>query len=426
MNPNTHRRTILKAGAAGAAIIGMPTIASAQDVAKGKLKIGLIGCGGRGTGAAFQAMNASDDNVFWAVADVFQNRVDAAEQKLKNTYGDRAQITPGRKFVGLDAYKKLIGECDVVLIAGPPGFRPQHLRAAIEAGKHVFAEKPMAVDMAGVKSVLESAKLAKQKGVSIQHGFCWRFAPGVRAGMQQVHEGTIGDIRSVYGTYLASPPKVIMAANKRPAGMSDVEWQVMNWINFRWLSGGPLLEQAIHTVDKVGWAMNDVAPIAAVATGGRLRDDDGGNIYDHYNIAYEYPNGVFAHVGQRQFHKAHRETTDRIFGSKATFVGPGRPVIFGGAKWRYSAEKGQEQNMYQVCHNEFFAAIKEGKVINTGEYMANSTALAILGREAAYTGKRLTWDELWKSDQDLAPDDLKWDASFPVDPIPRPGSYNLA
>lgn len=411
--------------AVGAGLIAAPAVLKGQG-AKGKtLKIGLIGCGGRGTGAATQALNADENVKLWAVADAFDGQMKSALKRVEG-FGDKVEVTKERQFGGVDGFKKLIDSgVDVVLLGTPPSFRPQHLRAAVEAGKHVFAEKPMAVDMTGVKSVMESAKLAAEKNVSIQHGYCWRFAPAVRAMFEKIHAGDFGRLTGVYGTYLASPPKVIMPASARKEGWADVEWQLRNWINFDHFSGGPLLEQAVHTVDKVAWAMNDVAPVAAVASGGLIRDRDGGNIYDHYNVAYEYPDGVFAHVGQRQYRSAHNEVIDRVFCEKGMVVGPGRPTAFDKDKKRIWSYRGKNANMYQVCHNEFFSAIRAGKIINTGEYMANSTALGLLGREAAHSGKRITWDQLWKSDQDLAPDDLKLNDSFTAAPLPQPTKYKF-
>lgn len=412
--------------ATGAAMAVAPAVLSAQGVNhKDVIRVGLIGCGERGTGAATQALRADPNVKIVAMADAFAEPL-ASGLRLLGAFGARVDVPASRQFVGLDAYQKLI-DCgvDVVLLASPPGFRPQHLRAAVEGGKHVFSEKPMAVDMAGVKSVLESAKLAQQKKVSIQHGYCWRFDPAVREMYQRIHAGEWGRVVSAYGTFLSSPPKVMLPSSARQAEWSDVEWQLRNWMNFDHFSGGPLLEQAVHAVDKVAWAMNDVLPVAAVAMGGLSRDPDGGNVYDHYNVAYEYPNGVFCHIGQRHIREGHREIIDRVFCEKATVVGPSRPTAYGLDNKRIWMFRGEADNMYQVCHNELFAAIREGKVIDTGSYMANSTALGLLGREAAHSGERVTWQKLMSSTQDLAPDTLKLSDSFQPAPIPQPEKYQF-
>lgn len=427
--PSLSRRQLLVGTAATAAVAGFPNILLGQQANTAILKIGLIGCGGRGTGAAQQALSADPNVVLWAMGDAFPEAIKASKENL-GSFGAKVDVPDERQFSGLDAYQKVIDSgVDVVLLAAPPGFRPQHLRAAIEASKHVFAEKPMAVDVAGVKSVMESAKLAKEKNVAIQHGFCWRFAPGVRELYGKVTSGELGKVYAVYGTYMGSAPKPLEATATKPDGMADVEWQLRWWNNFEWTSGGPLLEQAIHTVDKVAWAMGDVAPIAAVANGGRAHRKDIGNVYDHYNIAFEYPGGVICHVGERQYIDCHTEVVDRIYCEKGTAVAPATPMVMGpdGKKraWMYRAPEGSEQNMYQVCHNEFFAALRKGEIINTGEYMANSTMLALLGREAAHTGQRVTWEDMWKSGQDQAPDTLKMGDSFAIAPVPVPGVHKL-
>ncbi len=191
-----------------------------------------------------------------------------------------------------------------------------------------------------------------------------------------------------------------------------------------------LLEQAVHTVDKIAWAMNDVAPIAAVANGGRAMRTDAGNVYDHYNIAYEYPGGVICHMGERQYPGLHSEVVDRVFCEKGTVVCPNSPMVLApdGKKriWRHRPKAGEERNMYQICHNEFFAALRKGEIINTGEYMANSTMLGLLGREAAHTGQRITWDEIWNKTQDQAPDSLALGDEFAIAPVPVPGVHKLS
>ena len=200
------------------------------------------------------------------------------------------KVEKTKMFVGLDAYQKLIDSgVDVVLLATPPGFRPQHLRAAIEANKHVFCEKPVAVDAPGVRHVLETAKMAKEKNLSLVAGFCWRYSNYIQAAFDQIHNGAIGDIVSYYGTYYTSPVKPMPPESTRPAGMSDVEWQIRNWYNFVWTCGDGLVEQAIHTVDKVAWAFKDKPPVSCVAVGGRQTPNGIGNIYDHFEVNYLYP-----------------------------------------------------------------------------------------------------------------------------------------
>lgn len=420
------RRHFLAAAGATTAIAGFPGILRAQGGNPAVLKIGLIGAGGRGTGAASQALSADPNVKLWAVGDAFPSQITQSLQYL-SSFGAKVDVPEARRFSGLDAYQQVIASgVDVVLLTTPPGFRPLHLRAAVEAGKHVFAEKPMAVDVAGVKSVVESARIAKEKGLTLQHGFCWRFAPSTREGYGKVLKGELGRAVSVYGTYMGAVPKPSTSIDQRKPEWADVEWQIRNWMGHQWLSGGPILEQAIHTVDKISWAMNDVAPIAARGGGGRAQRSDDGNVWDHYEVTFEYPGGVFCHIGQRQFQNAFSEVVDRVFCEKGTLEAPGRVLtkdVAGKTNWAY---RGEEADMYQVCHNEWFAAIRKGEPINAGTYMANSTMLAILAREAAHSGQRITWDEVWKANQDLAPDHLKMSDSFPTQAVPIPGKYMLA
>ncbi len=421
----THRRTFLKAAGATAALSAFPNILFGAPVNNAKLKIGLVGCGGRGTGAAGEALSADPNTVLWAIGDMFETQIPKAIQNL-GSHKDRLEVVPERQFSGFDAYQKVIESgVDVILLATPPGFRPQHIRAAVEAGIHVFAEKPMAVDVAGVKSVMESARIAKEKGITLQHGYCWRFDPGVREGYGKVLSGELGRVLSVYGTYLANVPKPSTSIDQRNPAWADVEWQVRNWMGHEWLSGGPLLEQCIHTVDKVSWAMGDVEPIAARGGGGRTQRTDDGNVWDHYDVTYEYPGGIMCHVGQRQFSGCFNEVVDRVFCEKGTLEAPGRVFTKtpeGKMSWAF---RGEAQNMYQVCHNEWFAAIRKGEPLNSGDRMVLSTMLGILGREAAHTGQRVTWADLWKSEQDLAPDTLKLSDAHPVAPVPKPGKHKI-
>lgn len=421
----THRRTFLKAAGATAALSAFPNILFGAPANNAKLKIGLIGCGGRGTGAAQEALMADDNTVLWAMGDVFGTQVPKALRNLGRFEG-RLDVPQERQFSGLDAYQKVIESgVDVILLATPPGFRPQHIRAAVEAGKHIFAEKPMAVDVAGVKSVMESARIAKEKGTTLQHGYCWRFDPGVREGYGKVLSGELGRVLSVYGTYLANVPKPSTSIDQRDPKWGDVEWQVRNWMGHEWLSGGPLLEQCIHTVDKVSWAMGDLEPVAARGGGGRSQREDDGNVWDHYDVTYEYPGGIMCHVGQRQHRGCFNEVLDRVFCEKGSLQAPGRVFTKdhgGKMTWAY---RGPEANMYQVCHQEWFAAIRKGEALNTGDRMVLSTMLGILGREAAHTGQRITWADLWKSEQDLAPDTLQLSDAHPVAPVPKPGIHKI-
>jgi len=423
----SSRREFLKTSSVAAlgSAFASPLVFSSKASAAGRtLKIGLIGCGGRGTGAAAQALSTGEDVVLTAMADAFPEHVRGSRQNLASNeqFGKRVQVPDEACFAGLDGYQKVIDSgVDVVLLATPPGFRPQHLRAAIDAGKHVFCEKPMATDAPGVRSVLESAAKAKEKNLALVAGFCWRYHPSRRAFYEQVHQGALGDIRAIYATYLTGPVKPMPPANTRPAGMSDVEWQLRNWYNFAWLSGDGLVEQACHSIDKIAWAMKDVPPLKAVATGGRQFPNHEGNIYDHIDVFYEYANGVRAFMAQRQISNCYGDNSDYLMGSDGvgTIKNWNDPIITGKNSWRYNGPKG---DMYQIEHNELFDSIRKGQPINDGIWMAHSTLMGLMGRMAAYSGKEITWEMALNSQEKLVPDNLTWDMSLPIKPMAMPGT----
>lgn len=422
--PATSRRHFLKTSGTAAlgGILAAQTSSSLRVFAAGSdtLRVGLIGCGGRGTGAASNALGADKNVVLTAVGDVFSERVQGSLAELKRHAPDRVQVDGDRMFVGLDAYQKVIDSgVDVVLLTTPPGFRPQHFKAAIAAGKHVFCEKPMATDAPGVRSVLATAEEAKQKKLAVVAGFCWRYDLARREFYKRIHEGGIGDLRAVYATYLTGPVKPMPAADRRPAGMSDVEWQLRNWYNFVWLSGDGLVEQACHSVDKIAWAMNGLLPAKAVGNGGRQIPNNEGNIYDHIDVFYEYENGVRAFMAQRQISNCYSDNSDYLMGAtgRANIKG-GTPMILGQERWRYS---GPRKDMYQVEHDELFASIRKGEPINDGVWMCNSTLMAIMGRTAAYTGQEVTWEQAMNSEEKLVPDNLTWDMKLPIAPMAMPG-----
>lgn len=385
------------------------------------IKVGLVGCGGRGTGAAAQALKADDYSELTAVADIDRERVMDSLARLQKAAAGKVKVEEKNIFLGLDAFQKVIDSgVDVVLLATPPGFRPQHLRAAVEAGKHVFSEKPIAVDAPGVRSVIETSKLAREKQVSLVSGFCWRYSNYIRETFEQVHGGGIGSLMAYYATYLTTPVKPMPPAHTRPEGMSDVEWQIRNWYNFDWLSGDGLVEQAVHSVDKIAWAMKDQPPISCTAVGGRQIPAEGGNIYDHFEINYLYPNNVRAFMACRQIVGCYNENSDYIMGSDGVCtIGRGPlPRIAGKTNWTF---RGQKNDMYQAEHDALFAAVRRGQPINDGEWMAHSTMLAIMGRMAAYTGQQITWDQAINSQEALVPENLDWKGSLEVRPMPLPG-----
>ncbi len=425
----SSRREFLKSSAVIGGALMAPAILPGSAFAAGDeiLKVGLIGCGGRGSGAAGQALKADKHVVLTAMGDVFEDKLSQHLTELQRQAPDQVQVETGRRFVGLDAYQKVIDSgVDVVILATPPGFRPQHLAAAVAAGKHVFCEKPVATDAPGVRSVLATVAEAKRKNLALVAGFCWRYNFAERALFERIHAGDIGAVRVFYGTYYAGPVKPMPPASERTAGMTDLEWQLRNWMNFYWLSGDSLVEQAVHAVDWMCWAMKDVPPVKAVAVGGRQIPAEGGNIFDHFEVNYEYAEGARGFIGSRQQAGCANDNSATIFGTEGTARELGfraMPFIKGKTDWKY---EGLRPDMYQVEHNELFASIRAGKPINNGVRLAHSTLTAIMGRMAAYTGQEITWDMAMKSTDDLVPEKLTWDMPLAVTPMSLPGQNKFA
>lgn len=419
------RRDFLKTGTtvAMAGTLGLNLSMSAGLYAAGNeiLKVGLVGCGGRGTGAAREALKADPQTRMVALADAFPEQIEGSITSLKGVkeIGDRVVVDSDFKFTGLEAYQQLIDAVDVVVLASPPGFRPYHLRYAVEKGKHIFTEKPMATDAPGVRSVMDTVAMAKEKNLALVAGFCWRYDYARRELFQRIHDGQIGDVVAIYGTYLTSPVKPMPPADTRPAGMSDLEWMIRNWYNFTWLSGDGLVEQAIHTVDWLAWTMKDEPAVSCTAVGGRQIPAHGGNIYDHIEVNYLWENGVRGFLSQRQIAGCHNENNLYVLGTKGTGNITGRGVFITGAnEWKYS---GPGNNMYQTEHDEFFASIRSGKPINDGDRMCKSTLLGIMGRMAGYTGQQVTWEMALNSQEELVPDLKDFSAELKTPPMARPG-----
>lgn len=419
-----ERRDFLKktGTAAGVLAVGFPGIISAQSVTN-DLKVGLVGCGGRGSGAAAQALTADKNAILTAIADIDQAIVDRAATRLKGSSRFGAQVRIDNPAVGLDAFDKVINsDVDVVLLAAPPGFRPQHLTAAVAAGKHVFAEKPAATDSPGIREVIAAQKLSQTKGLALVSGFCWRYNNMIEAAMAKVHGGAIGRPVAHYSTYYTNPVKPMPPESTRPAGMSDIEWQVRNWYNFTWLSGDSLVEQAVHNADKIMWVMKDTPPISAVATGGRAVPANGGNIYDHFSVNYLFANGYRVFLSNRQSTGCYNGTHDYVMGTEGTLLlGQGKPRIEtpdGKVAWQF---EGEEYNMYQREHDVLFESIRSGKPKNDDLNLATSSLLVIMGRQAAYTGQEVTWEQSLNSTVSIVPDPIAWNASFQPHGLAVPG-----
>jgi len=391
------------------------------------LRVGLIGCGGRGTGAAAQALRAENGTVvLTAMADVFADRLEGSLQHLADALGpdaSRIQVPPEQRFTGFDAAAKVMAsDVHVILLATPPHFRPAHLKAAIAAGKHVFCEKPMAVDAPGLHSVMETAELARQKQLSLVAGFCWRYSRRHRELYQRIHDGALGDIRTVYNTYLASP----LATHARQAAWSDMEFQLRNWQTFCWLSGDHIAEQAVHSLDKQAWTFGDTPPLSCVAVGGNAARDypERGDAFDHFALTFDYAGGAKAFHISRQIAAVPTDNRDWIWGTKGDARVEGwspLQIITGANAWE---AEGDDNDMYQQEHDELFASIRKQTPINDGVWMARSTGLALMARMAAYTGQVVTWEQMLASKQRLGPEKYEFGAA-PAVSVAVPGKTQL-
>jgi predicted dehydrogenase len=422
-HPPTTRRDFLQTSAAlgGATVLGQLSLeqsvhAAGSDV----IRIGLIGCGGRGTEAAVNAMNAGQDIRLVAMADIFDERLQASRAQLRKTKPDQCAVKDDHCFIGFDAYEKLLASgVDVVLIAPCSHFTPTILKAAVDAGKHVFCEKPHGIDIPGLKTSRAACETAKQKGLSLVSGLCWRYDPGVRETMKRVHDGAIGDIVAIQENYLSTP---YIVRERRP-GQSEMEYQMWNWYHFNWLSGDQTAQQLIHSIDKSSWALGDKPPRGVYGLGGRqtMLDAKSGDQFDHQAVVFEYDNGVRVFGFTRDQADCHRDTNDYIFGTK----GRCRLLnyrIEGETNWQYD---GPRQNMYDVEHAELFASIRAGKPIHNGSYMCLSSALAIAAQIACYTGVVLTWEDVMNSKRSFALPRYGWDVEPPGKPGPD-GRYPAA
>ncbi len=391
------------------------------------LKLGWIGCGGRGSGAIVQALTADPNTTLHAMADAFGDRLDKSWNAVNASMGDaaaqRVQVPEERRFIGMDGYQKVIDSgVDVVVLTSYPHFYPKHLRAAVEAGKHVFVEKPVAVDGPGVRSVLESAALAEKKGLRVMVGFCWRYHDGMRAFFDQVNGGAMGDVLSVHTTYHAGT----LPRHPRKPEWSDLEFQMRNWWHFHWLSGDHIVEQAVHSIDRLSWAIGDRQPLRVTCLGGRAARSgpEHGNGFDHFSAIYEYEGGLRAHHTCRQIDGCPKDNTDYLQGTKGSAICTGFSNKFdiidraGKPLWSYGGRT--DRNMYQNEHNELFAAIRTGRALNALPRGARSTLTAIMARMAAYTGETVTWEQAMASLEDLTPPSYEF-GPLPTPPVAIPG-----
>ncbi len=414
------RRRFLQASAACAGAATLAQVPFVHAAGSDILRIGLVGCGGRGTGAAANALKADPQVRLVALGDAFRDRLDSSLGQLRRdaALAPKIDVPPERQFTGFDAYQQALASgIDAILLCTPPHFRPLHIEAAVRARKHIFAEKPVAVDAPGVRRVLAACEQARRQRLSVVSGLCWRYHNGMRETFRRIHEGAAGDIVAIQCTYNTGT----LWHRQREPGWSDMEWQLRNWLYFTWLSGDYNVEQHVHSLDKMAWAMQDQTPVKCFGLGGRQvrTGPEFGHIYDHMACVYEYANGVKGYAFSRQQANCANEVKDYVLGTKGR-ADVMRHQITGPNAWQYGAAQARRDDMYQKEHDEFFASIRSGTPINNGDYMSKSTLLGIMGRMACYTGREITWDQAFNSREDLSPPRYEW-GPLPVAPVARPG-----
>jgi predicted dehydrogenase len=428
--------------AAGAAALSQfPFVVTSHAAADDPIRIGLIGCGGRGTGAVADALGAATDvnypqagyhtenisakasasnkNIkIVALADVFADRLNSCREQLSKL---NMNIPDSQCFVGFDAYRKLVAvpEVNYVILATPPHFRPMQLKAAIEAGKHVFMEKPVAVDGLGVRMVIEAGELAKQKNLGIAAGTQRRHQRSYNEAIKRIHDGAIGDIMYARAYWNGGVIWVV----ERQDGWSDMEWQLRNWNYFTWIGGDHIVEQHVHNLDVINWAMG-AHPVKALALGGRQArpNKNYGHIYDHFAVEYEYANGARMFSQCRQMNGCEGKVEEAVVGTKGTSNCRDWIRPKDGQLWRF---RDKDVNPYQQEHQNLIDSVRAGKPINEAKAIAESTLTGIMGRESAYAGRSVEWDEVLNSKTRLGPDKYEF-GSLPFPDVPTPGQYKFA
>jgi predicted dehydrogenase len=423
----SNRRDFLKTSAAvGAAALGGLSLArNAHAAGSDIIKIGMVGCGSRCPGAAVNAMTVDPGVRLVAMTDIFADRVQSRRQMLKKEKPNQVQVDDAHCFSGLDGYKHVIESVDVVLIACAAKYHPMYLRAAVDAGKHVFVEKPHAIDPVGIRAVAAACELAKQRKLSVMSGLQSRYHPGYQETIKRVHDGAIGEIVAIEENFLRGPYGLYP---RQPQYKTEVEYQHANQYHFSWLCGDDVPQSLVHNVDRATWAMKEQTPVKAHGLGGRSASfgEIYGNVFDHHSVVYEYANGVRMYAFCRTENGCYNNADSIILGSKGRCYLT-HCVIDGETKWRYSGPGG---NPYDLEHAALFAAIRSGNPVNCGDYMARSTLVGVLGQLTCYCGRELGWEQVSKSEFVFLPkpEDVRLDMSPPVNPdekgwypVPMPG-----
>ena len=422
----TTRRDFLKsstvvasAAVSGALDISRSVFAAGSD----NIRVGMIGCGGRNAGAAVEALTADSGARLVAMCDIFMDRVKEKRQLLKEEKGEQVMVDDEHCFTGFDGYKHVIESSDVVLVANAAKFHPLHAMTAIQAGKHVFVEKPHGIDPAGIKLMQQAADLAKQKGLCLVSGLHSRYHEGYAETVKRIHDGAIGDVVAIEENFLREPYGII----ERKQGLSELQWQCSTQYHFRWLSGDDVVQSLVHNLDRASWVMGNKVPIKCHGLGGRssMVEPIYGDVFDHHSVVYEFENGVPIYALCRTTNGCHNDYSSVVLGSKgkADIMGC---RIWGQTTWRWEGQC----DPYQREHDVLFKAIRSGKPVNNGDYMARSTMITVMGQISCYTGKEVTWEQINKSDfyYPPKPEECRDDMEPPVKPgadgsypVPKPG-----
>jgi len=413
------RRDFVKTAAAASFAATIPGNLGLFAAGSDAIKIGLIGCGGRGTGAALDCLKAAAGVEVVAIGDLVPDRIESSLARLTKEFPDRVKVPLDRRFTGFDNYLKVCACPDVNLIvtAAPPGFRPLHLKAAVEAGKHVFMEKPVAVDPMGVRSVIASSDLAKRKNLAVVAGTQRRHQRSYLEMMKRIQDGQIGDIVAAQCYWNMGE----LWVKERLPNMTEMEWQCRNWLYFSWLSGDHIVEQHVHNIDVVNWAMGTMPKMVMGMGGRQVRvAPQFGNVFDHFFVEFEYPNGVRIASACRQTKGCAERVEERIVGTKGVAWSSGK--ITGEKPWTFS---GEELNPYVQEHVDLVASIRNGTPLNEGRQIAESTMCAIIGRMSAYTGRLISWEWAMNTSKlDLSPAKYEFGPN-PVDAPAIPGVTEL-
>ncbi len=424
MNPNANssfnRRDFLKTSATAAAATALSSLdiaRTAHAAGSDTIKVGMIGCGGRNAGAIVQALTADKGARLVAMCDIFMDRIQEKLTAIRTAKPDQVLADNNHCFTGFDGYKHVIEASDVVLIANAAKFHPLHLMAAIQAGKHVFVEKPHGIDPAGIKLVRAACELAKRKKLSVQSGLHSRHHVGYAETIQRIHDGAIGEIVALEENFLRAPYGV----TERKPGLTELQYQCSTQYHFTWLSGDDVVQSLVHNFDRANWVMHGQPPAKCHGLGGRstMVEPIYGNVFDHHSVVYEWANGVRMYGLCRTTTGCYDEDSSIVLGAKGR-ASIKHCEIRGEKSWRW---KGQ-CDPYQIEHDKLFAAIRSGNPINAGDYMADSTLIAIMGQLSCYTGQEIHWDEVKSSDFAYAPkpEDCHDDMTPPTVPGAN-GSY---